>query len=198
MARPRIKNLDQKILQEVMNQTYEKGIQNVSTKRIATKLKISEPTIFAHFQTKKNLMLSAFAEAWSVIPHLLVLPTVSEEKEDSYQQYREKVMFAYENLKATHYVASYVRSAYFKETQKECRNIQKLYRLKVEKAICDLNPNIQYDSSALPFLVDNFIESSINNINYVCGFNSSMDENILRFIYRTRFFGFIYALKMVK
>ena len=39
MARPRIKNLDQNIIHEVMALSYESGLSVLSTKKIASRLK---------------------------------------------------------------------------------------------------------------------------------------------------------------
>jgi AcrR family transcriptional regulator len=60
MARRQLKNLDERILKKVIQEGAENGIEGVSTKRIASELGITEPTIYVHFKTKNNLLLSAF------------------------------------------------------------------------------------------------------------------------------------------
>jgi AcrR family transcriptional regulator len=71
MCRTSIANIDEKILDEVIAESYTYGIGWVSTKEIASALGISEPVIFSHFHTKKNLILSAYPRAWEPINHCL-------------------------------------------------------------------------------------------------------------------------------
>jgi AcrR family transcriptional regulator len=73
MCRTSIANIDEKILDGVIEESFQYGIGWVSTKDIAQNLGISEPVIFSHFHTKKNLILSAYPQAWKVIDHCLDL-----------------------------------------------------------------------------------------------------------------------------
>jgi AcrR family transcriptional regulator len=59
MGRRAIKNLEEKILQEVIRLTNKKGLESLLTREVANNLKISEPTIFSHFKTKYNLLINA-------------------------------------------------------------------------------------------------------------------------------------------
>lgn len=63
MARRTLRNLDERILNRAIYYGAEKGISNVSTKKIAFDLKITEPTIYVHFKTKNNLLKEAFKKA---------------------------------------------------------------------------------------------------------------------------------------
>jgi AcrR family transcriptional regulator len=74
MGRKAIKNIEKKILGEVMKEAFKNGIAAVSTKEVAHKLHISEPVIFAHFETKQNLMVKTFEEAWNALPHTVAFP----------------------------------------------------------------------------------------------------------------------------
>jgi AcrR family transcriptional regulator len=65
MARRKLgSDIDERIMDEVMKSAMRQGLCFVSTKRIAAKLKISEPVIFAHFKTKQGLLDASFKRAW--------------------------------------------------------------------------------------------------------------------------------------
>jgi AcrR family transcriptional regulator len=68
MSRKSIPNVDEKILEEVIRETFRYGVAMISTKKVAKHLHISEPVIFAHFKTKQNLIDQTFAYAWNKIP----------------------------------------------------------------------------------------------------------------------------------
>lgn len=68
-------NIDDKIIAEAINQSYKEGLDGISTIGIAKKLKISEPVIFAHFGTKKALIVAAFKKAWQPFECILGLTT---------------------------------------------------------------------------------------------------------------------------
>lgn len=61
MARRTLRNLDLRIMKRVVFYGATDGIGKISTKRIASDLNISEPTIFIHFKTKRNLLQSAYS-----------------------------------------------------------------------------------------------------------------------------------------
>jgi AcrR family transcriptional regulator len=60
MARRNLRNLDERILKRTIHYGAVDGAGNISTKRIAKDLRVTEPTIYVHFKTKENLLLSAF------------------------------------------------------------------------------------------------------------------------------------------
>ncbi len=59
MARRKLRNLDNRILKKVVSHGAEYGINGISTKKIAEEIGITEPTIYVHFHTRKNLLLAA-------------------------------------------------------------------------------------------------------------------------------------------
>jgi len=63
MARRNLRNIDQRILHRIIAEGAAKGIEGISTKKIASLLRISEPTIYIHFQTKENLLKEAYQSA---------------------------------------------------------------------------------------------------------------------------------------
>jgi AcrR family transcriptional regulator len=60
MARRNLRNLDQRILLRTIFEGGKYGIDSISGKRIAAFLRITEPTIYVHFQSKKNLLAKAY------------------------------------------------------------------------------------------------------------------------------------------
>jgi AcrR family transcriptional regulator len=74
MGRRSIRNIDAKIMNEVMRETFQRGIGMVSTKGVAKRLHVSEPMIFAHFKTKQNLIDQTFAYSWGRIPQETIFP----------------------------------------------------------------------------------------------------------------------------
>jgi AcrR family transcriptional regulator len=60
MARRTLRNLDERILNQVIRYGAEEPIGDISTKKIASELRISEPTIYVHYKTKDNLLLQAY------------------------------------------------------------------------------------------------------------------------------------------
>jgi AcrR family transcriptional regulator len=59
MARRTLLKLDERLLSWVISEGAAKGIEGISTSRIASQLRISEPTIFVHFGSKANLLFEA-------------------------------------------------------------------------------------------------------------------------------------------
>jgi hypothetical protein len=57
-------HVDEDIMDEVMKMTMKVGTGLVSTKEIAKRLGFSEPVIFAHFKTKRDLMDKTFEYCW--------------------------------------------------------------------------------------------------------------------------------------
>jgi AcrR family transcriptional regulator len=67
MARRNLRNVDDRILCRTIVEGAENGVQGISTKKIASALRISEPTIYIHFKTKDNLINAAYQKAFSVV-----------------------------------------------------------------------------------------------------------------------------------
>ena len=63
MGRKILHNVDGKIMDEVIRETFKYGIAMISTKDVARRLHISEPVIFSHFKTKQNLIDQTFVAA---------------------------------------------------------------------------------------------------------------------------------------
>lgn len=191
MARPRIKNLDQNIIHEVMALSYESGLSVLSTKKIASRLKVSEPTIFAHFGTKAKLLLAAFAEAWSLAPIDFIMPDENGD-EESFRVFREHCIGAAENPLACRYVANFMKSDYYRRHKDEAKEIMKVLWNKVGDVIRKIHPAI--DQERLEILTEIFVESAVANHNSVCDLNLAHEGRYLRTLYDYRYYGLTYLL----
>lgn len=60
MARRTLHHLDERICKRVIYYGAKKGIDSISTKRIASDLHISEPTIYIHFKSRADLLLATY------------------------------------------------------------------------------------------------------------------------------------------
>jgi AcrR family transcriptional regulator len=73
MARRNLRNIDQRILKRTIEEGAEKGIDGISTKKIASLLRITEPTIYVHFGTKENLLKAAYENAVDTLYNIVGL-----------------------------------------------------------------------------------------------------------------------------
>lgn len=60
MGRRNLENIDRKIIKQTIKLGALNGLDHISTIELASKLSISEGTIFVHFKTKDNLVLEAY------------------------------------------------------------------------------------------------------------------------------------------
>lgn len=67
MARRNLRNVDERILSRVIHEGSSNGVNNISTKKIASSLRITEPTIYVHFQNKENLIATAYRKAFAAL-----------------------------------------------------------------------------------------------------------------------------------
>jgi AcrR family transcriptional regulator len=75
MARRTLLNLDERILTWVVSEGAKKGLYGISTAHIAAQLRISEPLIFVHYQSKENLLKEAYRWALHGLYGSLSTPT---------------------------------------------------------------------------------------------------------------------------
>ena len=92
------KNIGRKILREVIKEAYKDGLSGVSTAKVAHSLGISEPVIFTHFGSKKNLIKQAFFEAWrpfepdGALPVLFTGVGITKEREGDFYLITKEAM----------------------------------------------------------------------------------------------------------
>jgi AcrR family transcriptional regulator len=90
MGRQRLKDIEERILQQVTHEAATEGLGFVSTKRIAESLKISEPVIFSHFQTKENLLLKAYQRAFALYEDAFLPSIIAPEKSTAEERERKR------------------------------------------------------------------------------------------------------------
>ena len=73
MARRNLRNIDQRILNRTIEEGAAKGIDGISTKKIASLLRITEPTIYVHFGTKEKLLKEAYKSAVDTLYNIVGL-----------------------------------------------------------------------------------------------------------------------------
>ncbi len=103
MARRTLRNLDERILKKTVAFGAAKGAARVSTKKIASVLTITEPTIYVHFKTKVNLLYEAYIYA------VKALYTVEGET------MKEKIIQILDNSRNYPEAAAYISSYRFYE-----------------------------------------------------------------------------------
>ena len=194
MGRRGIKNIDNKILQEVMLQSYKNGIASVSTKEVARKLHISEPVIFAHFKTKANLMAKTFAAAWNEFPHIFCFPhDLSNIADDmAFTQYKEKVTIACAHPVALIYISDFLRSQYY--SYNLVVELEGTYRKDIISLFKTLNPKLT--DGELSLVAENFIETSITTLVHIVKGHYPRSDETLLFYYVIRIYGFVAILDM--
>ncbi|MCI2111668.1 MAG: TetR/AcrR family transcriptional regulator [Bacilli bacterium] len=114
MARRTLRNLDARIIKLTIHYGATNGIDNISTKRIAKDLKITEPTIYVHFKTKERLLLAAYKGILANIYAGRLLRDVDEKNQSDYLQgellrvlqlsdtHREEVIYAFNYRNSSH------------------------------------------------------------------------------------------------
>jgi len=194
MGRKAIKNIEKKILGEVIKEAFKNGIAAVSTKEVAHKLHISEPVIFAHFETKQNLMVKTFEEAWNALPHTVAFPASVKPEDDqaAFQKYKEKVAIALANPVKLIYIADFFSSRYY--SYSEVLRVEGQYRNDISACFAHINPKIP--KRDLDLLAERFIESSITSLSHVVLGHHPHDDETLLLYWSARIYGFVGALTM--
>lgn len=132
-----IKNISEKILDEVMKQTAKGGTGFVSTKTIANKLHISEPTIFLHFKTKQDLMNATFQLAWERFSAVSLNPLLMDKtKKVSFDEFKPFIMLKMEDEKEIFYMHHYRASNYYQKDFVD--GVRASYFASLDKVIAEL------------------------------------------------------------
>lgn len=77
----------EKILRSAIALIAKKGFYNTKTKEIAKKAKITEPTLYAYFSSKDNILAEIFERGWSKLDSAI---TNSMKNSDEIQNFWEK------------------------------------------------------------------------------------------------------------
>jgi AcrR family transcriptional regulator len=194
MGRKGIKNIEGKIIAEVMREAFKNGIAAVSTKEVAAKLHISEPVIFAHFQTKQNLMTKTFETAWNSWPHTVAFPLNLTEEDDAeaYNKYKEKVQTCTAQPIPFIYTYEFINSRYYKYS--DVQRVEGHFREEIVEIFHTINPKMP--PKDLDLLAERFIESSITSISHIILGHHPSDDETMSMFWGARIYGFVGVLKM--
>lgn len=192
MSRRSIPHIDKKIIKEIFRETNKSGIASVSTLKIAHRLKISEPVIFAHFHSKQELMEAAFIEAWNTMPLLAPIPVdlSFEKKEECFALYKQKIVEVGAASDELAYIACFLNSSYY--NFERVSQIEKPFLDELKAMFHKANPLL--DETTLSLIADRFIESSITTLNHVIHQDYAQSEEVLRTLFNVRVYGFVGAL----
>jgi len=121
-------DLDTKIIEETMREAVRENTVNISTKEVARRLSISEPAIFAHFKTKKDLIRAAFFKAWDTFnkPLIPVPPEQLTTSDIHYEFFAPMYDAQLKNKKEITFIVYYLGSTYY--SQKDVFTAQKKRR----------------------------------------------------------------------
>jgi AcrR family transcriptional regulator len=194
MGRKTIANIDKKIIREVWRESVKYGIESVSTKQISQKLKVSEPVIFTHFKTKRNLMLSAFEEAWHALPERKIFPTklINGDEDEAFNGFKEIVNLCLANPSPVIFANQFINSSYF--TKKEAGPITHAFQSELAANFGEINPKI--GPNYLDNLSDLAIDGLLNSLARIVLGQFAHDEESLCVVWGTIVYGFVGVLKM--
>lgn len=107
--------MESRIIQEVMRQAVKDSTVNVSTKKVAKALHISEPVIFAHFKTKEALVRETFFKAWEAFnkPLIPMPPETLTTKDIHYDFFKTVYVEELKNKKEIPFIIYYLGSGYY-------------------------------------------------------------------------------------
>jgi AcrR family transcriptional regulator len=196
MGRRILKNIDERILNEVLKENFKYGISCISTKRIASHLGISEPVIFTHFGTKDGLMTSAFTYAWGLFPHVVAFPKTLEPEDDrkAFAEYKSKIEVALDKPLAISYIEDFLCSR--NADYKIVKNVTQSYRDDIIKCFKEINPRLT--DEMLQVAAERFIESSVATIYHMVMGQHPHDDKTLMLYYTCRIYGMVAVLEMKK
>jgi len=194
MGRRVLKNIDERILNEVLKENFKYGISCISTKRIASHLGISEPVIFTHFGTKDGLMTAAFKYAWNLFPHLVAFPKTLAPEDDrqAFAEYKQKVLIALDKPLPISYIEDFLCSR--NADYKIVKSVTESYRTDIVNCFRNINPALTEEM--LQVTAERFIESSVATIYHMVMGQHPHDEKTLMLYYTCRIYGIVAVLEM--
>lgn len=148
-----IKNCNERIIKQTIQLGAKKGVgRQLSTKEIASLSKINEATIFSHFKTKANLMLSAFLSIDKEIADVLAeCPFDFSDLQGSVRKVWDVYMnYLIQTPDKTQYYYSYRNSSYYtEETYTEQNALYSVFLGTVNTIVQNSDLYQKFDSSLL-------------------------------------------------
>lgn len=165
MARRTLKDIEDKILNETVRMGANRGLENISTLELAKLCGISEPTIFVHFKTKRNLIVQAGRRLDGVIKAYIF---ETEYNFDNKELFNEQIKSTW--LKCFHYLLEhpddakyynrYRHSAFFEATLDYSDN--GIYRYAVNIILKHNDKLRAYSDIGYPAVLISTIDSTLN------------------------------------
>lgn len=180
MGRRGIKNVEKKIMNELINESFANGIDSVSTKNMAVHLHISEPVIFSRYHTKQNLIDAGCFVAVAKIPYYGVLPPAEVDIKNQVltDQKVEEVKDLVSHKKEIAYYLAYNHSSYYNEEVKK-----EALRPILEGVIKTLRTYLTpYSEEILETLALNYIDHFATSCAYISKGPHVEDEYIRLFL----------------
>lgn len=154
-----IKNCNERIIKQTIFLGAKKGVgRQLSTKEIASLSKINEATIFSHFKTKVNLMVTALLTIDKEIADVLAeCPFDCSDWQGSVRKVWDVYMdYLIQNPDKTQYYYSYRNSSFFSdETLEEQKKVYSVFLDKIGAIVRNSDVYQKFDRSLLWTLVIN-------------------------------------------
>lgn len=113
MGRRTIKNVNEKIIDGVLKETFKNGISNLSTKKLTAKLGISEPVLFSHFKTKQGLFDAVYSKCAENVHFCKGLPAEKVEFEKIWNVMENSINEMMSHPKEVVFMNEYRHSCYY-------------------------------------------------------------------------------------
>ena len=113
MARRNLENIAEKILTQTIKIAGNDGLDKAPAKRIARECDITDATIFVYYETKENLLASAYKYALARFDESVYAEAPLIKKGDAAKAVKNIFAFAVENADIAKYISVYRHSAYW-------------------------------------------------------------------------------------
>ncbi len=117
MARRNLENIAEKILTQTIKIAGNDGLDKAPAKRIARECDITDATIFVYYQTKENLLDSAYKYALARFDENIYSQAPLIKKGDAPKAMKNILAFAVENADISKYISVYRHSAYWDKNE---------------------------------------------------------------------------------
>jgi AcrR family transcriptional regulator len=172
--------ISEKILDEVMRETAQGGTGKVLTLKIASKLGISEPTIFLRYKSKQILMDEAFALAWKRFNHVPGYSLVrAKAKTVSFEDFRPVFMDKLTHKKEVIYLHHYLASVYYHHDF--VQKVREEYFAHLDETVASLYGPLPLEQ--VHMIEECFLKAEIDNLSYFADHLYEANEENLKLLF---------------
>ncbi|MDD3946862.1 MAG: TetR/AcrR family transcriptional regulator [Clostridia bacterium] len=190
MARRTLNGIEDKILMQTVKMGAQNGIESISTKKIAKCCDISEPTIYVHFKTKRNLIVQAGRRFDNTIRQMM---------SDTYYDFQDKFLldqkvkstwlkifdFLLAHPNDTKYYNRYRHSAFYEPTLDYAED--GIYTLAVNYMLTQNMKLSDYKDIGYPAVMICAIDSTLNFAETIIDGKLKKSEKIIDLIFKLIF-----------